>query len=54
VRACSHRPRELSTSRTTALSLGAARHLPRLVEAVVARRFEARRRRDGVRPTFLR
>ncbi len=53
VRACSHRPRELSTSRTTALSLAVARHLPRLVEAVVVRRFEARRRRGGIQPTFL-
>jgi short-subunit dehydrogenase len=54
VRACSHRPRELSTSRTTALSLAVARHLPRLVEAVVARRFEARRRSGAVEPLFLR
>jgi NAD(P)-dependent dehydrogenase (short-subunit alcohol dehydrogenase family) len=54
MRACSHRPRELSTSRTTALSLAVARHLPRLVEAVVARGFEARRRRGAVQPTFLR
>jgi short-subunit dehydrogenase len=54
VRACSHRPRELSTSRTTALSLSVARHLPRLVEAVVARRMEAARRRGRIEPTFLR
>jgi short-subunit dehydrogenase len=54
VRACSHRPRELSTSRTTALSLSVARHLPRLVEAVVARRVEARRRSGAIEPGFLR
>jgi short-subunit dehydrogenase len=54
VRACSHRPRELATSRTTALSLMVARHLPRLVEAVVARRLEAARRRGRIEPSFLR
>ena len=52
VRACSHRPRELSTSRTTALSLTVARHLPRLVEAVVARRMEAACRRGRIEPSF--
>jgi short-subunit dehydrogenase len=54
VRACSHRPRELSTSHTTALSLSLARHLPRLVEAVVARRVAARRRSGAMEPDFLR
>ncbi|HEX6491914.1 MAG TPA: SDR family NAD(P)-dependent oxidoreductase [Candidatus Dormibacteraeota bacterium] len=54
VRACSHRPRELSTSRTTALSLTVARHLPRLVEAVVSRRMEAARRNGRIEPSFLR
>jgi short-subunit dehydrogenase len=54
VRACSHRPRELSTSRTTAASLAVARHLPRLVEAVVARRMESARRSGRVEPDFLR
>ncbi|TMD03489.1 MAG: SDR family NAD(P)-dependent oxidoreductase [Chloroflexi bacterium] len=54
VRACSHRPRELTTSRTTALSLAIARHLPRVVEAVVARRMESARRRGRIEPSFLR
>jgi NAD(P)-dependent dehydrogenase (short-subunit alcohol dehydrogenase family) len=53
VRACSHRPREISTSRTTALSLTLARHLPRLVETVVWRRVAAQRHARGA-PAFLR
>jgi short-subunit dehydrogenase len=53
VRACTHRPRELSTSRITALSLTAARHFPRLVETVVARRLDAARRRGRIEPSFL-
>jgi short-subunit dehydrogenase len=52
VRACTHRPRELTTSRTTALSLALARHLPRLVEAVVARRCEAGLRSGRIQPAF--
>jgi len=54
VRACTRRPRELSTSRTTALSLTVARHAPRLVEAVVARRMDSARRRGLIEPSFLR
>ena len=54
VRACSERPRELTTSRTTALALVAGRHLPRLVEAVVARRVAANLRSGRIRPGFLR
>jgi short-subunit dehydrogenase len=53
VRACSHRPRELTTSRTTGLSLTVARHMPRLVEAVVARRLDVARRRGRIEPSFL-
>lgn len=53
VRACSERPRELTTSRTTALALVAGRHLPRLVEAVVARRVAANLRSGRIRPGFL-
>jgi NAD(P)-dependent dehydrogenase (short-subunit alcohol dehydrogenase family) len=38
VRACTHRPRWVTTSRQTAVALFAAQHLPRVVEGFITRR----------------
>lgn len=42
VRACTHRPRTLTTSRSTGASIFMAQHFPGLVEAVIIRRGRKR------------
>ena len=52
VRACTHRPRAMSTSTMSTLDLWAARRFPRITSAVIASRM-GKWKRSTTSPTFL-